>query len=247
MSFCGLLVVAVPPTFLLAGEKSDDQTTKRITHLIGMLASRNAPPRIHGDPRKGDWVQIRFDKAYDTNLQVPVYLAMQELLAEEEAALDLLLKHGDDKRYCLSITHIENDENKTVGEICTRIFWAKILPFQEELHFITKDQWGVYPRSGKSDKEWWKGKKKHGLAKVQIEAIDAMLDFMKKADVKKASPWHPEAKPVTPREFERGRKKNIRLLKAIRETIVNTGKPYRPSTCNPWYDHIIGLPWKGRK
>jgi hypothetical protein len=191
---CSLLGVAVSPAFLFADEKPDDQATKRITHLIEMLASRNTAPRIIGTESKrevgnhpmGEIAQAKFDKAYESNHQVSVYLAMQQLLVEEETALDLLLKYTDDKRYCLSLYSMENDNNETVGDVCQRLFRAKILPFESELLFMTKDQRGVYPWSEKSKKEWWAGKKKRGLAKVQIEAIDAMLAFMRKADAKKA-------------------------------------------------------------
>src|SRR5262249_49399533 len=111
-----------------------------------------------------------------------------------------------------------------------------------ELHFMTKDQYGVYPPGDPSAKKWWKDKKKMGLAKVQVEAIDAMLDFMQKADAKKATPSHPNAKKVAPAEFEKRRKKNIRILKAIREMILSTGKPYRPRTCLAWYEQVL-LRW----
>jgi hypothetical protein len=246
-------VLAVSPR-LFADEKPDRESTKRITHLIDMLASRNRAPKIVGDISKreirgkpmGEIAQADFDKSYNSNLQVPVYLALQQLLAEGEPALDLLLRHQDDKRYCLSVHSIEDDENVTVGFICSRIFWAHIFPLNSELHFMTKDQYGVYPAGNDSVEAWWKNKKKIGLAKVQIEAIDAMLDFMQKADAKKASPWHPLAEKVRPAEFEKRRKKNIRILKAVRETILSTGKPYRPRTCLAWYEDVIGLPWSKR-
>src|SRR5258708_1372649 len=112
--FFSLLVVALPPASLFADEKADDEATKRIKHLIGMLASRNAAPRIVGDPGKGEDAEITFEKTYDTNLQVPVYLAMQQLLAEGEAALELLRANANDARYSLSINSI-NDSNLTVG------------------------------------------------------------------------------------------------------------------------------------
>ena len=217
-----------------------------------MLASRNPAPKIIGDvsreeikgKARGEMAIAVFDKPYDRSLQVPVYLAMQQLLAEEEAALDLLLDHLDDNRYSLSVHSIEDDKNKTVGDICRRIFWDKIRPFACELHFLTKGGSGEYPPRGeKSHKEWWEGKKKQGLARVQIEAIDAELDFMQKVDARKAVAWHPEAEKVPRVEFEKLRKANIRILKAMRETIQSTGKPYRPRTCLIWFEDVIGLPW----
>ena len=59
----------------------------------------------------------------------------------------------------------------------------------------------------RSVEEWWKNKRRIGLARVQIEAIDAMLDFMQNADVRKAKPWHPEAQNVSPAEFEKRQKR----------------------------------------
>jgi hypothetical protein len=253
IALLGVLPVADPP--LLAGEKPDRETTKRITHLINMLASQNPGPKIIGDESRreirgkprGEIALAVFAKSYDKDVQVSVYLGMQQLLAEGEAALDLLAKHADDRHYCLTMLSMEDAENNTVGTICTRIFWANILPFKDELHFMTKAQNLVYPAGYPSVKEWWKDKKQSGLAKIQIEAIDAMLDFMHNADAKKATAWHPEARKVPPAKFEKRRKKNIRILKAIRETIRSTGKPYRPRTCLAWYERVLGLPWAARQ
>jgi hypothetical protein len=248
-SILSLVVVASPS--ILADEWEEQRTAKRITHLIGTLAAKTAAPKIIGDESKrdirgkpmGEIARAVFDKSYDRTLQVSVYLAVQQLLAEDESALDLLFKHFDDKRYCVTINSLENDENQTVGNICWRIFDAKIRPFGDELRFMTRDQWGVYPPRDKPYEEWWPAKKKLGLVKIQIEAIDAMLDFMQKADANKAVAWHPAAEKVPPRTFERRRKENIRILKAMRETIVCTGKPIRPRTCFWRDEHIIGLPW----
>jgi hypothetical protein len=242
ISLVGLLAVAVAP--LSADEKPDRETTERITHLIGMLTSRNPAPKIVD---MGGYAEATLDKAYDKNLQVPVYLAMQQLLAEGDAALELLLRHEDDKGYCLSVTNCDYDENRTVGFICMRIFWANIRPFGDDLHFMTKGGRGEYPiLKGKSLKDWWAAKKKIGLARVQIEAIDAELDFVQKADARKATGPIPDAPPLSSAEFEEARKQNIRFLKAMRETILSTGQPYRPRTCiSTLYEQIIGLPWSG--
>lgn len=236
----GLLTVAVMP--LSADEKPDRETTERITHLIGLLKSRNAPPKI---VNMKDHAVATFDKAYDTKLQVPVYLAMQQLLAEGDAAFELLLKHEEDNGYCLTVVDNDYDENRTVGDICMRIFWANIRPFENDLRFLTRRGREKYPvLKETSEKEWWASKKKIGLARVQIEAIDDELDFVQKADVKKAAGPIPDAPPLSAAEFEKARKQNIRILKAMRETILSTGKPYRPRTCiNTFYESLIGVPW----
>jgi hypothetical protein len=241
ISLLGLLAVAVAP--LSADEEPDKETTERITHLIGMLGSRNAPPKFVAMALHPE---IKFDPPYNKNLQVPVYLAMQQLLAEGDACIDLLLKHQDDKGYCLSVYNCvdDYDKNRTVGDICKQIVWAKIRPFQGDLHFMTRGGRGKYPNlKGKSLKKWWERKKKIGLARVQIEAIDAELDFVQKADAKKAEGGIPDAPPLSSAEFEKARKQNLRILKAMRETIRSTGKPYRPRTCINLPEYLIGLPW----
>lgn len=240
LSLLGLLAVAVAP--LSADEKPDSETTKRIKHLIGMLASRNAPPRIVDMGRSAE---ARFGKAYNKNRQVPVYLAMQQLLAEGEPALELLLKHEDDESYCLTVAECDFDYNRTVGDICTRIFLDNIRPFQDDLHFMGARAGGEgYPNLRRQSlKDWWEGKKKVGLANIQIEAIDHQLDFVQKADAKKAVGPIPDAPPLSPAEFEEARKQNTRILKAMREMILSTGKPYRPKTCISMLEYIIGLPW----
>src|SRR5262249_19114287 len=59
-------------------EISDDEIS-RIKYLINTLASRNAEPKRFGsEPAR----EIKFDPPYDKNLQVPVYLAVQQLFAE---------------------------------------------------------------------------------------------------------------------------------------------------------------------
>lgn len=238
---------------LRADDKRDESTKKRVAYLIDMLASKNKAPKIVGDDSgkeiegkpMGEIAKAKFDKSYNSDLQAPVYLAMQQLLAEGDiATLDLLRKHKDDNRYSLTIISIENAKNKTVGDISTRVFHAHIFPCKDEMWFMTKDQYGRYPVLGKkSFEEWWEEKKKLGLAKVQLEAIDEMLDFMKKVDVSKAGSWHPEAPRVTATEFEKNRKKNIQILTAVRDTILSTGKPYRPRTCFSWAEDMIALPW----
>jgi hypothetical protein len=239
-----LIAAAVLPGSLFADEFDDEVASKRIKHLIGMLASRNAPPRIVGDGKmKAD---ITFEKTYDRNLQGPVFLAMQQLLAEDEAALDQLWKPDEgNKRYCLSVTIFDLDYNETVGGICGRIIRAKLYPFEAELHFMTRGQ-GVDLIGEKPARKWWESRKKLGLAKVQIEAIDRMIKFVEKLDYKDASPEHPAAEKMSRKKFERRRKANTRILKAMRETIIRTGQPYRPKTCFDTHEHILGLPWDDR-
>lgn len=102
---------------LTADERSDRERTTRIESLIELLASRNHAPEIRGNARRGEDQTIRFPKEFDKSLQIPVYLAVKELLAEDEAAIDLLLAHQGDDRYSFSVNS-DTDYNVTVSKAC---------------------------------------------------------------------------------------------------------------------------------
>jgi len=232
---------------LRADERSDRDRTKRIESLIDLLASKNQAPEVRGNARRGEDQTITFPKDYDRSLQVPVYLAVKELLAEEEAAMDLLLAHEGDDRYSFS-TNSEIDNNVTVSEACKWIAAKKLLAYEPELHVITRTQFGLYPADAKGSlKTWWSNNKMRGLATLQTEALDAAITFMTTVDAATAPPWHPEASRLPVDSFNRHRDANLQTLKAIRQYIVATGTPYRAKTLDDAHRFFYGLPWTGRR
>jgi hypothetical protein len=234
---------------LQAVAPSAKETRDRVRYLINVLASKNTAPAIKGNPRMGEDAVIRFSKKYDKSLQVPVYLALQQLLAEGEGAFDLLLAHTGDNRYSFSVNSI-SDYNVTVSEACRSIVWRNILCFEPELHILTRSQFGLYPKPGeaRSLANWWRKNRHRGLANLQIEAIVASIAFFRKVDGKTAPPWHPEAERLPIKMFNRLREDNLRILKAIRQYIVDKGEPYRPKTLlRGWPNYLFGLPWTTRK
>src|SRR5262249_52772897 len=60
------------------------ETRARVKYLIEMLASKNPAPKITGEMDLRDAI-IEYSKEYNDSLQVPVYLALHQLLAEGEA------------------------------------------------------------------------------------------------------------------------------------------------------------------
>ena len=140
------------------------ETRKRIECLIEMLASKNSAPTISHPEDEGE---IHFPETYDKALQVPVFLAMEELLREGEESMDLLLKHEGDKRYSLSVNG-PNDENLTVSEVCQEIAFAKICCFKSELRLISFDQHSGVPRpiNGQTLLEWVDSQSPAGIARV---------------------------------------------------------------------------------
>jgi hypothetical protein len=206
---------------------------------------KGTPPDIQGE-KKWDPKTIEFPKPYDKSLQVPVYLAIQQLLAEDEPAIDHLLAHTDDNRYSYSV-NADEDRNVSVSEACEAIVRRKLLSFEDELHFLTRGGVCPYPFEG-SLTQWWQKNKHRGLATLQIEAIDASIAFMGDLDSKTASPEHPEANRLPSDEFNRRREENLTILKAIRQSILLTGEPYRAKSIDyHGWAYLFGLPWTRRK
>jgi hypothetical protein len=240
-----LFLVSAP--WLTADERSDRERTKRIECLIELLASKNPAPGVRGNARRGEDQTITFPKDYDRSLQVPVYLAVKELLAEDEAAMDLLLAHEGDDRYSFSVNAYK-DENVTVSEACERIAEQKLLAYEPELHVITRSQFGLYPAdSAGSLKIWWSKNRQRGLAALQVEALDAAIKFMTAVDGATALAWHADARRLPLEEFNRYRDGNLQTLKAIRQYVVTTGTPYRAKTLDDAHSCFFGLPWTGRR
>ena len=240
-----ILLIAAPP--LVGDESGDLEQAKRVACLIDSLASKNQAPIISGDARSGEDQTIRFPADYDRCLQVPVYLAVKELLAEDEVAMDLLLAHEDDDRYSFSV-NAQVDRNVTVSEVCEWIARQKLLAYEPELHVITGTQFQLFnPGERVSLKAWWAQNRQRGLVALQIEAIDAAIEFMADVDSATALPWHPLAARLPPEEFNRRREANLQMLKAIRQYVVATGKPYRAKTLDDAHSRFFGLPWTGRR
>lgn len=232
---------------LTADERTDRERTTRIECLIELLASKNHPPKIRGNARRGEDQTIQFSSDYDMSLQVPVYLAIKELLAEEEAAVDLLVAHQGDERYSFSLNS-DADYNITVSQACERIARKKLLAYEPELKLITGLQYGTYPADQQVPfKTWWSKNKERGLAKLQIEAIDEQIKLMATVDGATALPPHPQARRLPLDEFNRHRDANLQTLKAIRQCVEATGAPYRAKTLDEAYSCFFGLPWTGRR
>jgi hypothetical protein len=231
------------------GEQDHQESQKRIAYLIEMLASKNAAPPILGDASEGDDQVVGFPENYDKSLQVPVYLATQQLLAEGEVAFDQLLAHLEDKRYSFSVNSL-NDYNNDVSDACEEILWRIVLGYESELHVITRLQFGLYPSRDDRAKmaDFFKKQvKQKGLVAIQLGAIDATIAFMENVDGKTAPPWHPEAEQLPIKKFDRLRDENLKKLKGIRQAIVQTGRPYIPRTLFDSPRQFFGLPWSSRK
>jgi hypothetical protein len=244
------MVAATGP--VLAANSDERERIARIECLIELLASKNAAPTVVGDATMGDDQTIDFPKSYERSLQVPVYLAVKELLAEDEAAMDLLLAHKNDDRYSFSVNS-STDYNISVSGACRWIAKQKLSCYEPEIHVITRSQFGVYPEvspfkgPGESFESWWNKNKGRGLAALQLEAIDAEIKFMQEVDGKTALPWHAAAEPLPIGEFNRLRDDNLRILKALRRYVSETQTPYRPNTLDSEYHHCFGLPWTRRR
>jgi hypothetical protein len=227
---------------------------KRVEALIEQLASRNAAPLVRGDASEGDDQTIHFPATYDETQQTPVFCAYKALLAEEDAAIDILIEHANDQRYSYSVNST-SDRNVTVGAACEEIASAMIVGFDNELEVISRSQFGVFPARDPFDKSdplptvvsYWKKNKELGLAKIQLLAIDEMLKYFRNANGETDPPWHPEAARLDLSEFNRRRDANIRTLTAIRKYVSETGKRYKTTQIDGAHNCMFGLPWAGRR
>lgn len=235
-------------------KRESERTRKRVEALIEQLASRNAAPPVRGDASVGDDETIDFPATYDKTLQTPVFCAYKALLAEDDAAIDILIEHTGDKRYSYSVNSI-SDRNVTVGAACEEIASAMFIGFESELEVISRGQFGLFPTADPFDKsnqlpsvvEYWKKNKELGLAKIQLLAIDEMLEYFRNANGETEPPWHPEAARLELSEFNRRRDANIRTLLAIRRYVSETGKRYKTTQIDGAHNCMFGLPWAGRR
>ncbi|WP_254513263.1 hypothetical protein [Anatilimnocola floriformis] len=218
--------------------------TKRIKLLIERLASPNPAP-VMDDPEFES--VAKFPANYDRNRQVDVYLATQQLLAEGELALDLLLANPQDNRYSYTM-HGVSDHNYSVSVACDLIAYRIILCFEGEMNVISRSQYIDYlpVTRDKTLAEWWQANKKRGLVTIQLEALDQQIKVMEKLDAATASAWHPEAEQYPRDIFNRLRDENVRTLKSIRAFVAANGKPYRPKSLDSEYAKFSGLPWSRR-
>jgi hypothetical protein len=233
--------------------EKNDPARKRVELLIEQLASRNAAPIVRGNARRGEGQTIRFPETFDKELQIPVYSAMQALLAEDDIAIDILMEHFDDVRYSYSVNTYA-DYNVSVGRACTILATQMLIGFEDELSVVSRSQFGVFPPDSTDENDspttvldYWKKHRDLGAAKIQVQAIDAMLEYFRTADSKTEPPWHPDAQRLETAEFNRRRDENIKSLTAIRRFISDTGRRYRTNRTNGTHDALYGFPWTSRK
>ncbi len=177
-------------------EEKTDPARQRVEVLIEQLASRNPAPIVRGNARRGEDQTIRFPETFDKKLQIPVYSAMQALLAEDDIAIDILMEHLDDMRYSYSVNTYA-DYNVSVGRACEILATQMLTGFEDELLVVSRSQFGVFPPDSAGENEspttvldYWKKHRDLGAAKIQVQAIDAMLEYFRTADSKTEPPWH---------------------------------------------------------
>ena len=126
------------------------------------------------------------------------------------AAIDRLLTHASDNRYSITVES-SGAANIHASTICFWIAKNKILCFQPEIHFITHDQDFLYPHAATPERlqAWWNENKHKGRVALQVEAIDASIDFMQRVDWAKARGQFLSEGKLPEEEFNRLRQENI--------------------------------------
>jgi hypothetical protein len=86
-----------------------------VRKLIDVLENHNRKPRYVD---RGSGVKALFDKKYDWSEQERVERAIQNLMDHSEEAWAELLKHMDDRRYCITYEVSGDAVNEDVGGTC---------------------------------------------------------------------------------------------------------------------------------
>ncbi len=203
----------------LAAEEDSSFQPERVSFLIELLASKNSrPQQVHRD--------IDFPKNYQYEAQVPVYLAMRQLLNEGAGACDGLCKHFEDQRYSYTKKGINGDTNRSVGSVSNEIFQCILCPYHYEIHFITRDQRNIGLGAEKDLKDWWKTHREQPLWQLQLEQIELALKFFSTARTETVASIHPDAPRFDTEEFEKLRIENVEHLQALKTSINALKKPY---------------------
>lgn len=209
---------------------------ERIRFLIKTLGSKNAKP-----PGRGPIV--RFSNNYSREAQAVVYLAIQQLLQEGSATFDILIEHFDDPRYSYSYDAPSGVFHMTVGDACHSIVERSVICYEMMIHLISSDQNHVIPWRDSSLKEWWKKNQTRELWEIQIEAIDAQIEYQRAVEYQTAKPIHPLAKKMPEEKFDAKRNENIKILENLRSAISLTRTAYRPTSIDQHFGQMTRLPW----
>jgi hypothetical protein len=121
-----------------------------------------------------------------------------------------LIEALDDERYCMTIDWAEGDAyyNYSVGEVCRDIIQDRLEVYRDKISFSGPSHWNRY--NYVISKKWWRNRKGHSLADLQVEAID----------------WAIKRRKAEPKsEIDEDRQNEVAELKKLREEIKTTGKP----------------------
>jgi hypothetical protein len=210
----------------------------RVERLIPLLVSKNRrPPEGYNKPSP--------PAGYKEEDQVVVFLTIQQLLQEGDAALDVLAEHLDDKPYSVSMGLMGRGvSHYSVGEVCRAIMRIEVECYEERgmLEQITWDQHLILSRD--PPEAIWRRERESPLWRTQIGVIDRAIDFFKTVDLGKARPVHPLAPRQATGAHEAARARNIAKLEALKAVITQTRRPYRPRLIDGvWYGTPTYLPW----
>jgi hypothetical protein len=103
-------------------QKSSKETELDVHKMIDALESHNPVPVMTKTEGQADrsWGTPVFDKKYDWAEYKRVDAAIDSLVSNAEAAWPEIIKHFDDKRYCITY-HNDYGYNLSIGNICQSI------------------------------------------------------------------------------------------------------------------------------
>jgi hypothetical protein len=181
---------------LMAQEKTEDQKPKsQITRhskeakvdarsLVEALANHNPPPSF-----KEPDLQPIFDKKFALAESNRVWKAIPVFISHAEEAWPELIKHLDDKRYCITIQSMDGSiYNLTVGKVCREIVGRSLSEayyrnLRPEMRVIYgRLRWPEIAHDPKKLKLWCQERSKKKLYELQIEMCEWAIPEVKNAD-----------------------------------------------------------------
>jgi hypothetical protein len=189
--------------------KSEEELAKKYRELVRTLVSPNEKPVT----RNTSGGSVHFPAEYDVKAQERIKAARQELYDNFEEALPFLVEALDDNHYSMTIDWADGDAyyNYSVGSVCCNVIESQLEVYRDKINFFGPGDWHRYDY-GPITKEWYRDRKGHSLAELQIEAID----------------WAIKKCKAQPKDKVGEEANEIGELQKLRDEIAKSGKPAKP-------------------
>lgn len=217
-------VLWINPALGMCDEPDVKQLTPR--QMIDALASTNAPPVLQKNDKQllieyGPTQLPIFPIDFDWENQENVLTTARELSQTESLEVwDEILKHFDDKRYCITLwKEYENPETCSVGQMCCNIAYHRLDgAFLENLGLDDRFLPLRIPLENKEFENlpaWRKNRQKSTWVEMQIEVGELVLAAI------------PKVQYISPERREMLRVQTQEKINTIKQTGIPHFEPFR--------------------